>query len=130
MLYLIRGIPGSGKSTLARKMLDAGLVDLVCEADDYFITPSGGYNFDPVGLPAAHAACKDKALQALQSGHNVAVSNTSTTSKEVRICQEMALKCGTGFTSIVVESRHNNSNIHFVPADKLEKMKQRFNLEL
>lgn len=130
MLYLIRGIPGSGKSTLAKTLLAAGVVDVVHEADDFFIKENGCYDFNPGGLPAAHAQCMQRTEADLKAGKNVAVSNTSTTAKEVRFYEQMATKCGVQLTSLVVETRHNNSNVHFVPDDKLDKMRQRFNLEL
>lgn len=129
-LYLIRGIPGAGKSTLAKTLLRSEVVDAVHEADDYFIKDNGCYDFNLAGLPAAHAQCLQRVEADLKAGKNVAVSNTCTTAKEVRFYEQLAVKCGVQLTSLVVETRHNNSNVHFVPDDKLDKMRQRFNLEL
>ena len=128
-LYLIRGVPGSGKSTFARKLKSTGLVDHVVEADDYFIR-NGIYNFDPTKIHNAHGYCQECAKAWLVLGHSVAVSNTSTTEKEVAVYAKIAEGTGAQFVSIIVENRHGGINQHNVPPEKIEQMKRRFSVKL
>lgn len=128
-LYLIRGVPGSGKSTFAQKLRNSGIVDFVYEADQYFHN-WGNYQFDPARLPEAHNYCQTMCFEALKDGYNVAVSNTSTTEKEVEIYRKIAEETDANFVSLVVESRHNGKNVHDVPPEKIEQMKQRFSIKL
>lgn len=130
ILYLVRGVPGSGKSTLAQSLLDAGLVAAVYEADQYFVDGEGVYKFDPRSLGTAHGFCQKQAAIDLTLGLSVAVSNTSTTEKEVAVYQQMAEELGAKFVSLVVESRHSGKNQHGVSAEKLEQMRNRFSVKL
>ena len=129
-LYLIRGIPGSGKSTLAQSLLDAGLVAAVYEADSFFVQEDGTYKFNHLMLGHAHGLCQTNAYETLKSGNSVAVSNTSTTEKEVAAYQQMAAELGAKFVSLVVESRHDGKNQHGVPEEKLQQMRNRFSVKL
>lgn len=128
-LYLIRGIPGSGKSTLAYKLFSGGLVEHVFEADEYFIQ-DGEYKFDTMKLNAAHRHCQQRTVQALLEGRSVCVSNTSTTRKEIASYEQIAIDTGSTFVSIIVENRHGGVSIHGVPEDKIQQMKDRFNVNL
>lgn len=129
-LYLIRGVPGSGKSTFAQQMMRSGMVSQVFEADHYFIDKQGNYQFDARMLGAAHGWCQDRAEMYLLNGQDVAVSNTSTTEKEVEVYRKIAENAGADFVSIVMENRHGGENIHNVPADKIQQMKNRFSVKL
>lgn len=131
-LYLIRGVPGSGKSTLAKELESRGVVNWVFEADDYFFDfVTKKYNFDASKLHDAHRVCQENTKIWLgRHQENVAVSNTSTTEKEVEIYRKIAEECGAEFVSIVVESRHDGKNIHNVPEDKIQQMKNRFSVKL
>ena len=129
-LYLIRGVPGSGKSTFANQLLYQGVVYQVLEADKYFINGEGQYNFDPSKLREAHEWCQTRAKLYLLDGDSVAVANTSTTEKEVAIYQQIAELTDSNFVSIIVENRNNTENIHNVPAEKIQQMKNRFSVKL
>lgn len=129
-LYLIRGIPGSGKSTLANNFLITGVVDMHFEADAYMIDDVGDYKFNPTLLLKCHKACQDSTFLALANDYDVAVSNTSTTEKEVQVYQQIALQAGAKFVSIIVENRHEGVNVHNVPEDKITQMKNRFSIKL
>jgi hypothetical protein len=63
-------------------------------------------------------------------GDSVAVSNTSTTEKEVETYRKIAEDCNANFVSIIVENRHGGVNIHNVPEDKIQQMKNRFSIKL
>ena len=88
-LYLIQGVPGSGKSTLAKQMRYSGMVGFAIEADDLFQRPDG-YSFDAQKLGLAHDICQDRTKLYLEAGISIAVSNTSTTEREVETYRKMA----------------------------------------
>ena len=130
-LYLIRGIPGSGKSSLATSMEESGMVDWAFEADQYFVDIlTKEYKFDASKLIAAHEWCQQLTKRWLGFKMNVAVSNTSTTEKEVEVYRKIAEETGANFVSIVVESRHKGKNVHNVPSEKIEQMRNRFSIKL
>lgn len=129
ILYLIRGVSGAGKSTFAQRLWEAGVVERVFEADDWFYT-DGEYKFEPSGLRAAHQACQESTRFCLQHGKSVAVANTSTTEFEVLVYRHIAEECNAHLISVIVENRHDGVNIHGVPEEKLKQMKERFSVRL
>ena len=60
----------------------------------------------------------------------IAVSNTFTQEWEMEPYFEMAKKHGYKVFSIVVENRHGGTNVHEVPEEKLEQMRNRFEIKL
>lgn len=128
-LYLIRGVPGSGKSNLAMQLFNSGLVQNIFEADDWMYE-KGLLVFKPDKLSYSHHLCQSSTVQSLTEGRSVAVSNTSTTEKEVETYRKIAEECNANFVSLIVENRHNGVNIHNVPEDKIQQMKQRFSVKL
>ena len=121
-LTIIRGTPGSGKSTLAKALFDAKLAAEICEADDFFHTAEG-YKFDFAKLGQAHTVCQQQVAYLLGCGLSVIVSNTSTTWKEIRPYLDMALMNGAEVTVITMETQFQN--IHGVPEDKVQVMRNR-----
>jgi predicted kinase len=136
MLYIVRGIPGSGKSTFAKKLV--GHDFLVCEADKYFIDKeTGEYKFDISKIKDAHKFCQDMVetymKDSLLNDHfytEIAVSNTFTQEWELQPYYELAIKYGYYVTSIIVENRHGGVNVHDCPEDKIELMRNRFEIKL
>lgn len=136
VLYIVRGLPGSGKSTFAEKLVGSDF--LVCEADKYFIdVVTGEYKFDASKIKDAHRYCYDlvetymaDSLVNDQFYREIAVSNTFTQEWEMKPYFELAEKYGYMTFTVVVENRHNGKNVHGVPEDKLEIMKNRFELKL
>jgi len=123
-LFLLRGLPGAGKSTLAKMICSQHV-----EADMFFIQ-DGEYKFDASKLKQAHAWCQDKTEVWMRNGYNVVVSNTFTQEWEMEAYYKLAEKYGYQVHSLVVENRHGGINEHGVPADKLEQMKNRFEIKL
>ena len=123
-LFLLRGLPGSGKSTLAKMICSQHV-----EADMYFMT-DGKYEFDPSALRRAHEWCQNRTEQWMKKRYNVVVSNTFTTESELEPYYKLAEKHGYQIHSLIVENRHEGVNEHGVPADKLEQMKNRFEIKL
>lgn len=129
-LILLRGLPGSGKSTLA-KMLVGDKEYRHKEADMYFVDSEGNYKFEPSKIKDAHAWCQEEVDFLMRYEHSpVVVSNTFTQEWEMSAYRELAEKYGYIVHSIIVENRHDGVNEHGVPADKLEAMKNRFEIKL
>lgn len=128
-LILLRGVSGSGKSTTA-KLLSSTYGISYIEADHYFIDNEGNYNFKPSELSKAHEYCQNVCRVALNSGSDIIVSNTSTTEKEVQTYKDIADECGANFISLIVENRHGGENVHNVPPEKIQQMKNRFSIKL
>ena len=133
-LYIVRGLPGSGKSTFAEALVGSDF--LVCEADKYFIV-DGEYKFDGTKIKQAHEWCRNRVETYMKDSlvndqfyREIAVSNTFTQEWEMEAYYKLAEQYGYMVFSIIVENRHGGVNEHGVPADKLEQMKNRFEVKL
>ncbi len=134
ILFLVRGLPGSGKSSFATHIWNEYAV---CEADKFFYDKEGNYNFDPTKLKEAHDWCKNEVETRMIDHQNngqyypeIAVSNTFTQEWEMKDYYDLAEKYGYKIVSLIVENRHGGKNVHGVPDDKLEIMKNRFEIKL
>lgn len=121
-LILVRGLPGSGKSTLAMK-LARGFGHQHLEADQYFMR-DGLYQFRVEDLGAAHMWCQNETRRLLEAGMTVVVSNTFTTLKELRPYFDIAGEFDVVPQVIVCQNCYGS--IHDVPAETLERMRQRW----
>jgi predicted kinase len=131
MLYLVRGLPGSGKSTFAKT-----LGGIHIEADQYFVDVEGNYNFDGSKIKLAHEYCRTQTEAWMKTDtdqvnvNKIVVSNTFTQEWEMEPYFELAKKYGYKVFSIIVENRHGGTNVHGVPEEKIEQMKNRFKIKL
>ena len=129
-LFLLRGLPGSGKSTLAKSI---GGIHI--EADMYFMK-YGEYQFDVTLLRDAHSWCQNSVETVMKGWGNVlpankiVVSNTFTQEWEMQPYLDMAKENGYTVFTVVVENRHGGKNVHNVPEDKIQMMKDRFQINL
>jgi len=121
-LQIIRGLPGSGKSTFAKKFADIAKI-LHVEADQYFMT-DGVYQFDKDKLHQAHLYCQKTTFEELSKGNSVVVSNTFTTLSELKPYIEFAQNLGIDVN--ITEMKNDFGNIHNVPNDTINRMKERF----
>ena len=125
-LYILRGLPGSGKSTLAESLGGYHI-----EADMYFTSDDGEYNFDPTSLPIAHKWCQNMVNEWMdEEVEKIVVSNTSTQEWEMKPYIDMSEEKGYLVFSLIVENRHSGDNIHGVPSESIERMKNRFEIQL
>ena len=135
ILYLIRGVPGSGKSTFAHTIWNDYAI---CEADQYFVNKeTGEYKFNPDEIKIAHQWCKDEVENRMKDNQvnpqyypEIVVSNTFTQEGEMESYYKLAEKYGYRVFSLIVENRHGGKNTHGVPEEKLEIMKNRFEIKL
>lgn len=125
-LTLIRGLPGSGKSTLAKQLLKANSFHI--EADMYFVNSDGKYEFDIAKIGSAHAWCQQETELMMHYGRDVIVSNTFTTLRELRPYFDIASKyC---VVPHVILCQGNYKNVHDVPIETMEKMRNRLQLDI
>ena len=134
VLFLVRGLPGSGKTSFASAIWNEYAV---CEADKFFYDKEGNYNFDPSKLKEAHTWCKNQVETRMIDHQNnqqyypeIAVSNTFTQEWEMEDYFKLAEKYGYKVVSLIIENRHGGQNVHGVPEDKLQIMKDRFQIKL
>ena len=134
VLFLVRGLPGSGKTSFASAIWNEYAV---CEADKFFYDKEGNYNFDPSKLKEAHTWCKNQVETRMIDHQNnqqyypeIAVSNTFTQEWEMEDYFKLAEKYGYKVVSLIIENRHGGQNVHGVPKDKLQIMKDRFQIKL
>lgn len=129
-LFLIRGLPGSGKSTLAKSI---GGIHI--EADQYFME-NGEYKFDGSKIKLAHNYCQSQTKAWMSTDgtqvniNRIVVSNTFTQEWEMEPYYKLSEEYGYRVYSLIVENRHKGVNEHAVPADKLQQMKNRFEVKL
>lgn len=124
-LILFRGLPGSGKSSLAESLCNE-----VYSADMFF-EKNGEYLFNPAQLKDAHKWCHAHVEYALDGEiSTVGVANTFTQEWEMQPYFDLAKKYGYRISTIIVENRHGSENVHGVPAEKIEQMKNRFEIKL
>lgn len=121
-LIIIRGLPGSGKSTLAHSA-EQFIGCCAVEADNFHIIDNK-YVYRPERARYAHEWCQSQAAFYLNQGKNVVVSNTSLTARAMNPYYELALDFGADFE--IVNCTGNYDNIHDVPQDILDSMKEKW----
>lgn len=124
-LILVRGVSGAGKSTFANLLY----VDGILSADDYFME-NGKYKFDGSKLKQAHEWCQKRCSNIMETGLDVAVANTFTQEWEMEPYFKLAKIYDYRIFTVIVENRHKGINIHNVPDEKLQAMKNRFEIVL
>ena len=121
-LYIIRGLPGSGKSTLAKALVIAHRHK---EADMYFMSDDGAYQFHSYLLKEAHEWCYQSVENLMKrSDNDVAVSNTFSRTWEYEPYFSLAVEHG--FTPMVIECQNDFGNTHGVEQSVIDAMKERW----
>jgi predicted kinase len=129
-LYIVRGLPGSGKSSFAKSI---GGIHI--EADQFFMM-NGKYNFDLTKIKLAHKYCQNQTEAWMKTdgtqvnNHKIVVSNTFTQEWEMQPYIDMAEIFEYKVFCVIVENRHGGVNQHGVPEDKIQLMKDRFEIKI
>ena len=130
-LYIVRGVSGAGKSEFALDLASGLSSSIIHAADDFFVDAEGDYNFDASLLGLAHHECRTAVEKSLVNDvTNVFVCNTFTQEWEMSAYVKMAERYGYRVVSLIVENRHGSENMHGVPSETLQKMKDRFQIKL
>jgi predicted kinase len=131
-VIIMRGLPGAGKSTFCQMMKNLKQDDLyICSADQYFEKIGG---FDENKLQEAHDYCRNNFIDALANDVPIViVDNTNITTDKYQYYKRKAKEYV--YSVFVVEMKCNNStsfnrNIHQVPMQKINKMKQQWELDI
>ena len=120
ILVILRGCPNSGKSSFAKLLGKA-----ICCADDWY-TRKGVYNWNAKYLKNAHDWCQCKCKRFMQKDVSpIIIANTNITENLMQPYINMAEEFNYITYFIVIENRHNGVNIHNVPLETIEKMKNR-----
>lgn len=123
-LLLIRGLPGSGKSTLAKNLI--GYYQHI--ETDMFWMDNGEYKFDYNRLTEAHEWCLQSTRNMLNNGFSPVVSNTFTIKRNMRPYFELAREFG--IVPTVIHCQNDFGNIHNVPQDALDRMRNQFEYDI
>ena len=133
-LYIIRGLPGSGKSTLGEQLADGymdyhpkfgGMKSYSFAADDWFTDHDGNYNFNAGEIIDAHEDCQARVRGAMMSDvENICVCNTFSQAWEAapyfKLCADFR------YTPVVIECQSQFRNIHDVPQEFIDEMKEQW----
>lgn len=129
-LILLRGLPGSGKSTLA-EVLGENARYPIFSVDDYFTDSTGHYEFRFQENHLAYKQCEEGVIQAMKQGaEKILLHNTFTMEWEMEPYMKMAQEHGYRVHVVTVENRHGGRNIHKIPEEHVDRMKQKFTLKL
>lgn len=124
-LIIVRGLPGCGKSTFS-EMISTD----VCTPDDYRMI-NGKYRWTIENDISAHIESQKKCERLMRSDtKRICVSAVLCTMDDMLPYYEMAEMYGYKVFSIIVENRHNSVNGHDVPDEKIQTMKDHFDIKL
>ena len=127
-VLILRGVSGSGKTTFAETLaeLNPDAVGICC-ADDFFYDAQGNYNFDAKLLGHAHRQCQERFEYLMENSavKLIIVANTNTKPADFAFYVNSA-KNRAVVTSIVMENRHGNADVHAVPREV--KANQKINI--
>lgn len=119
-LVIVRGRPGTGKSTYVRD----NFPNVLHLENDMYHYQNGKYMYSGERQMDAVRWCYDTAATALKSGMDVVVANTFVRRAFIEPYKNLAAQVGCEFE--VHRMMGNFKNIHNVPADVLENMKNNF----
>lgn len=101
------------------------------EQDQYLFTKEGEYLWTEGRMAYAYRACKrDTGAAMLRNEPAIVVSNVFPTKRSMKNYVKLAEEYEYGVTYIVVENRRGGQNVHDVPDDVLESMRNAFQVEL
>ena len=123
-MYILRSVPGAGKSTLAEQL--AGEMGQICESDVFLINDKGEYEWTEERVFIAHKRCQQLCKESLEAGISpIVISNTNTTTKDVRTYRDMGIAMGYKVFVMVIENWHNGQDSHNVKDEVKARMERR-----
>jgi predicted kinase len=129
-LILLRGLPGSGKSTLAGVLSEAGKYPIF-SVDDYFTDESGKYVFRFQENHLAYKQCEEGVRAAMKDeAGKIILHNTFTMEWEMEPYFKMAAEYNYRVHVLTVENRHGGNNIHAIPEEHVERMREKYGVKL
>jgi len=146
-LFLLRGLPGAGKTTVVNLLSEDDKYPIL-SADVYFETITGRYDWNVSKIKEAHSWCRHECMALMADlrrfinypnfdgivkdwdKSKIFVANTFTQEWEMEDYFKLAEKYGYQVVTMIVENRHGSKNIHDVPEETIEKMKNRFQIKL
>jgi predicted kinase len=112
----VTGLPGAGKTTFAANWYFKNHF----EADQWMVDDTKNYYFDPKKLGYCHSQCLQATENAMITGEEVIVSNTSLTKKEAKPYFLLAKKYK--YNIVLIHLMTEYKSIHNVPENKLQQM--------
>ncbi len=129
-LILLRGLPGSGKSTLAEVISENGRYPFF-SVDDYFTDAGGTYSFVFSENHLAYKQCEKMVEQAMMNNSKkIIVHNTFTMEWEIEPYFKLASEHQYRVFVLTVENRHGSKNIHEIPEEHIQKMREKYPIVL
>jgi hypothetical protein len=95
------------------------------EADQFF-TKNNEYNFNPEHIATAHRWCQNATEALLRLHHDVVVSNTFTTLREMVWYRNIAHDLDVEFVVLETTLEIKGDNGHNVPVNTIDKMRRRW----
>lgn len=128
MLSIIRGLPGSGKTFYAHSEGFGNV--LVIEADQRFVRPDGEYRFE-YGRDDTYTYIEDMLIVAfMHKLKHVIVTTSSGKTEVIQRYVDLAKKYGHKVRVAWLDYLNGSgvNNIHHVPDDVMQKMKEEWEL--
>jgi len=129
-LIILRGLPGSGKTTLAHVLSEDGKYP-VFSIDDYFTDENGHYEFRFQENHMAYKQCEEGVKTAMVQGvGKIILHNTFTMEWEIEPYFKLASELGYRMHVLTVENRHGSTNVHSIPEEHVERMREKYGVKL
>lgn len=130
-LIILRGLPGSGKTTLAKLLADNNKYPFF-SIDDYFTHPqTGEYKFDFEKNHLAYKSCEERTQGEMKKNTSkIFLHNVFSMEWEMEPYFKLASENNYAVFVLTVENRHGNKNIHEINNEQMEKMAEKFKVQL
>lgn len=129
-LVILRGLPGSGKSTLAH-LLTTGRASTKIIENDQYMYENGVYVWKASKLKGAVRYTTETLVKALREEIElIVISNVNARPSDFSEYMKMGKEKGYKVTVVVVENRNDTVSRHGVSKEKINNMKENFDISL